>query len=113
MRLIDSDEELHKTSAIVQSVPGIGPITATQLIIKTNNFTRVTTAKKCATLAGISPWPNSTGNSDRGCHISKMGDTELKKLLFLCAKSASCRFEKMRIYKMKKYNVEKSISSLC
>lgn len=107
LRLIENDDELHKTSSIVQSVPGIGPVTATQLIIKTDNFTRVSTAKKCATLAGISPWPNSTGKSDRGSHISNMGDMELKTLLFLCAKSASCCFDKMRVYKMKKYEIEK------
>lgn len=107
LQLIESDENLRNTSAIVQSVPGIGPVTATLLIIKTDNFTRVSTAKKCATLAGIAPFPNSTGKSDKGNHISNMGDKELKTLLFLCAKSAMCCFEKMRIYKMKKYNVEK------
>lgn len=106
-RLIDSDDDLSKTSAIVQSVPGIGPVTATELIIKTDNFTRVRTAKKCATLAGIAPFPNSTGKSDRGAHVSHMGDKQLKSLLFMCARSAMAHFEKMRIYKMKKHDVER------
>lgn len=106
-RIIDQDPALKKTSEIVRSIPGLGPVTTTELIIKTDNFTRVATAKKCATLAGISPWPNSTGKSDRGCHVSHMGDTELKSLLYMCARSASVYFEKMRIYKMKKLDVEK------
>lgn len=106
-RIIDQDPALKKTSEIVQSIPGIGPVTTTQLIIKTDNFTRVATPKKCATLAGISPWPNSTGKSDRGCHVSLMGDRELKSLLYMCARSASVYFEKMRIYRMKKQDVEK------
>lgn len=105
-QLIENDQELSRTSAIAQSIPGIGPVTATELIIKTGNFKRVSTAKKCATLAGISPFPNSTGKSDKGCHISKMGDRQLKSLLFLCARSAVVHFEKMRVYKMKKYDVE-------
>lgn len=104
--LIDNDESLSKTSAIVQSVPGIGPVTATELIIKTDNFKRVNTAKKCATLAGIAPFPNATGKSDKGCHVSHMGDRQLKSLLFMCARSSVVHFEKMRLYKMKKHEIE-------
>lgn len=105
--LINNDPELSKTAAIVQSIPGIGPVTSTQLIIKTDNFKRVSTAKKCATLAGISPWPNSTGKSNNGTHVSHMGDKELKTLLFMCASVAVRHFEKMRIYKIKKHDIEK------
>lgn len=106
VELIDNDNDLSRTSRIVRSVPGIGPVTATELIIKTDNFKRVTTAKKCATLAGISPFPNSTGKSDKGTHVSHMGDKQLKSLLFMCAKTAVVHFEKMRVYKMKKHDVE-------
>lgn len=105
-RMIEEDDELSKTSAIARSVPGIGPVTSTELIIKTDNFKRVSTAKKCATLAGIAPFPNSTGKSDKGTHVSHMGDKQLKSLLFMCAQSAVVHFEKMRVYKMKKYDVE-------
>ena len=104
--LIDSDDDLSRTSAIALSVPGIGTVTATELIIKTDNFKRVSTAKKCATLAGIAPFPNATGKSDRGAHVSCMGDKHLKSLLFMCSRSAVVHFEKMRIYKMKKHDVE-------
>lgn len=106
-RLIDSDPELKKSSDIARSIPGIGKVTSTELIIKTDNFRRVSTARKCASLAGIAPFPNSTGKSDRGNHVSKMGDRELKSLLFMCAQSASRHFEKMRVYKMKKLDVER------
>lgn len=104
--LIGNDDDLSKSSAIAQSIPGIGPVTATELIIKTDNFKRVSTAKKCATLAGIAPFPNSTGKSDRGTHVSHMGDKRFKSLLFMCARSAVAHFEKMRVYKMKKHDVE-------
>lgn len=104
--LTGSDEDLSKSSAIARSIPGIGPVTATELIIKTDNFRRVSTAKKCATLAGIAPFPNSTGKSDKGAHVSRMGDKQLKSLLFMCARSAVVHFEKMRVYKMKKHDIE-------
>lgn len=105
--IIGNDPELSKSCKIVQSIPGMGPVTTVQLIVKTGNFKRVKTAKKCATLAGIAPFPNSTGKSDKGNHVSKMGDKELKSLLFLCARSASNCLNGMRLYKMKKYDLEK------
>lgn len=105
-RLIDNDKDLSKNAAIAQSIPGIGPVTAIELIIKTDNFNRVGTAKKCATLAGISPFPNSTGKTDRGTHVSHLGDRQLKTLLFMCARSSVKHFEKMHIYMMKKHDVE-------
>lgn len=104
--LINNDDNLSKTLAIAQSIPGIGPVTAIELIIKTDNFTRVNTAKKCATLAGIAPFPNSTGKSNKGNHVSHMGDKQLKSLLHMCARSAIAHFEKMRLYKVKKYDIE-------
>lgn len=107
VELIAGNEDLAKTSTIAQSIPGIGPVTATELIIKTDNFKRVSTAKKCATLAGIAPFPNSTGKSDKGNHVSHMCDKQLKSLLFLCARTAVVYFEKMRLYKQKKYEIER------
>lgn len=104
--LMEEDGALSKNYGIVRSVPGIGPVTAAELIIKTDNFSRVSTAKKCATLAGIAPFPNSTGKSDRGSHVSHLGDKQLKSLLFMCARSAIVHFETMRVYKMKKYDIE-------
>lgn len=106
-RIIDNNQDLSKTSVIARSVPGIGKVTSTELIIKTDNFQRVSTARKCASLAGIAPFPNSTGKCDKGNHVSGLGDKELKTLLFMCAQSAANHFEKMRVYKMKKLDVER------
>lgn len=106
-QIISNNPELNHSYLIAQSIPGIGPVTAAELIIKTGNFKRVSTAKKCATLAGISPWPNATGKTDKGCHVSHMGDKELKSLLYMCALSSIHCFEKMQIYKMRKYEIEK------
>lgn len=104
--IVDDDENLRKSSTIAQSIPGIGKVTSIELIIKTDNFQRVSTAKKCASLAGIAPFPNATGKTDKGNHVSKFGDKQLKSLLYMCAQVAVRYFEKMRVYKMKKYDVE-------
>ena len=105
--IISNDPELARSAAIIRSVPGVGRVTSVQLIIKTGNFKRVKTAKKCATLAGIAPFPNSTGKSDRGSRISPMGDRELKTLLFMCARTASIHFKEFRLYRQKKLETER------
>lgn len=104
--IVDNDENLCKSSTIAQSIPGIGKVTSIELIIKTDNFQRVSTAKKCASLAGIAPFPYATGKTNMGNHVSKFGDKQLKTLLYMCAQVAVRYFEKMRVYKMKKYDVE-------
>ena len=105
--MIDNDESLRKSAEIACSVPGIGKVTATELIIKTDNIKRVATARKWASWAGIAPFRNATVKSDKGNHVSRFGDKELKTLLFMCAQSAATYFEKMHVYKMKKLEVEK------
>lgn len=105
-QMVDSDESLRKSSVIAQSIPGIGKVTSAELIIKTDNFRRISSAKKCASLAGIAPFPNATGNTDKGNHVSKFGDKQLKTLLYMCAQVAVRYFEKMRLYKMKKCDIE-------
>lgn len=105
--MIDGDPQLRKNAEIARSVPGIGPVTSCELIIKTDNFSRVSTARKCASLAGIAPFPNATGKSDKGNHVSRMGDKELKTLLYMCAQSSAICYEKMRLYKMKKLQIER------
>lgn len=104
--IVDEDENLSKSVSIARSIPGIGKVTSIELVIKTDNFQRVSTAKKCASLAGIAPFPNATGKTDKGNHVSKFGDKQLKSLLYMCAQVAVRYFEKMRVYKMKKYDVE-------
>ena len=106
-RLIQSDQELARSAAIARSVPGIGMVTSTEIIIKTGNFKRVSTAKKCASLAGIAPFPNATGKTDKGNHVAAMGDKQLKSLLFMCAMSSVTYSDRMRVYKMKKMDVER------
>lgn len=106
-KLIDNDSDLSKTSKILNSIPGVGPVTTNELIIKTDNFKRIKTAKKCATLAGISPWPNSTGKSDKGTHVSCMGDKAIKTLLYMCASSAIKCNAPIMLYMKKKKDVER------
>ncbi len=53
--LIDSDEQLKQLFAQLTSLPGIGPVTASELIIITNEFKDFASAKKLACYAGVAP----------------------------------------------------------
>jgi transposase len=86
--IINSHQEYAENSQLVQSVHGIGPVTASELIIKTHNFKKIDSARKAASFAGICPYPNSSGNMVKKSKISSMGDKSLKTLLFLCARSS-------------------------
>lgn len=101
-KIIDSNEEYAQNSKIICSIKGIGPVTTNELIIKTNNFKKISTARKAASFAGICPFPNSSGNMVKKSRISSMGDRSLKSLLYLCATSAITYNKDMKQYYLRK-----------
>jgi transposase len=61
--LINSDEKLTRQYTLLQSVPGIGKVVATNLLIKTKAFTTLTDPRKLACYMGIAPFPYQSGSS--------------------------------------------------
>lgn len=100
--LIHSHEHLHKNFELVTSIKGVGAVTASSLIIKTKNFTKLTTARKAASYAGVCPFPNSSGKMVKKSKVSPMSDKELKTLLFMCAKSAVKHNKEYKLYYQQK-----------
>jgi transposase len=87
-RLIDSDEQLSQLFGQLTSMPGIGPVTARELIISTNEFKDFDSAKKLACYAGVAPFEHSSGKSVRGkTRVSHQANKRLKTLLHLAAMS--------------------------
>lgn len=88
-KLIGSDDELSKVYQVVKSVPGIGKITALELLLTTKEFKGIKEAKACACYAGIAPFEHSSGSSIRGrTRVSPLANKRLKKLLHMSALSA-------------------------
>ena len=54
--LIRQDEHLHELFTLMTSVPGIGPATATELLVATNELKTVDSPKKMACHAGVAPF---------------------------------------------------------
>jgi len=83
-------EKEHKNlAANLSSIPGIGPRSASLLIVSTNGFEDFLNYKQVSSYLGTAPRIFESGSSVRGrsC-ICKMGMSQLRKTLFMAAKSA-------------------------
>ena len=102
-QLVKEDSHLNEQCTLATSVPGIGKITALNMIISTAEFTRIREAKKFACYAGVAPFEHSSGSSVRGkTRVSKMANMTLKRLLHLAAMSAiQCCHELKAFYQRK------------
>jgi len=102
-KLVGEDQQISEQFKLVTSVPGIGKITALNVIISTAEFTRIREAKKFACYAGVAPFEHTSGSSIRGkTRVSKMANMTLKRLLHLAAMSAiQCCEELKAFYKRK------------
>ena len=96
--VINADQELAENSRLIQSIKGIGAVTANELIIKTHNFKKINTARKASSFAGVCPFPNSSGKMVKKSKVSPMSDKKLKTLLFLCAFTAIQHNKDMKHY---------------
>jgi len=82
-------QEHQEQLTLLQTIPGIGIKTALYLIITTNGFKKFETASQLCSYAGITPTIKVSGSSVRGrSRISKVGNSKLRKLLFLASFSA-------------------------
>ncbi|UIR56599.1 IS110 family transposase [Sphingobacterium sp. SRCM116780] len=96
--IIKNDAELEQNYLLATSVKGIGPVIATDLIIKTGNFQVIDTARKVASYAGVCPFPNASGNMMGKSKTSSFADKDLKCLLYMGAKSAIKHNKEYNLY---------------
>lgn len=101
--LIKNDPELNRLHKMITSVPGIGKITAMELICFTNEFKTYAQAKQLACYCGVAPFEHTSGSSVKGrTRVSKMANRSLKTKLHLCAMSAIQWDEELRDYYKRK-----------
>jgi transposase len=86
-RLVYDDEQLgamgqaHPECQRLQTIPGIGPVTATALIAAIGDATQFKNGRQLAAWLGLVPREHSTGGKPRLLGISKRGDVYLRTLL--------------------------------
>lgn len=87
--LIEGDDRLKELFAWITSVPGVGPATATEVIVATDEFKSISDPKKLACHAGVAPFEYRSGSSVRGkTRVSQHARMRLKSLFHLGAMSA-------------------------
>jgi transposase len=112
-QLVKEDSQLREQCALATSVPGIGKITALNMIVSTSEFTRIAEAKKFACYAGVAPFEHISGSSIRGkTRVSKMANMTLKKLLHLAAMSAIQCCEELKAFYQRKVAAGKNKMSV-
>lgn len=102
-KLLKENEAIQNNYKLLQSVPGIGPVTAVYLICCTNNFSMEFSGKTLASYAGVAPFGHSSGSSIKWRNkVHKMANKDLKKLLHLGARSIVTNRDEFRQYYQRK-----------
>jgi len=98
-KIVTQDEIISKKVDQVQSIKGIGPVTAVALLVYTRGFDRFDNAKQLACYCGVVPFKKKSGTSiNYKPTVSPFANMKLKKLLHLCALSAIKNDKELRSY---------------
>ena len=77
--------ETDEAARRLQTMPGIGPITASVLAATLPDAPAFRTARDLSAWLGLTPKPHSSGGKERLGSISKMGNRTIRRLLYLGA----------------------------
>lgn len=111
--VIESDETLKNLFRIATSVQGIGKVTATEMIITTNEFKDITEPTKFACYAGVAPFEHSSGKSLKGRpRVSHKANKTMKSLLHMSALVAICYNDDLKAYYQRKLEENKNKMSV-
>jgi transposase len=80
-REIVSRARKDEANARLQTIPGVGPITASALLATLGDPMRFASARDLAAWIGLTPKAHASGGKERRCPISKQGDPYLRRLL--------------------------------
>jgi len=82
---IDRHPQLKRDRSLLESIPGVGPVIAQQMVavIRSRGFT---TASQCAAFLGLVPVQHESGTSVHGrAHLSKAGNAPIRAKLYMAA----------------------------
>lgn len=83
---IDQHPPLKAQQQLLDSIPGIGNVTAARLLGELGNWQAFGSARQLAAYAGMTPQEKTSGTSVRGKpRLCKLGNARLRKLLFFPA----------------------------
>ena len=87
---IEQDAAWAAAAARLQTITGVGLLTASWLLVTTLNFTLCPTPEAATSYAGLAPHPRQSGTSVRGrTAIGHAGNARLRRALYLATLSAA------------------------
>lgn len=105
--VIAADPELKRLFSIITSVSGVGKVTATQILITTNEFKDIHNPKQYACYAGVAPFTKESGLFKGKDRVSHMANKKVKTLLHMSALVAIQHNPDLKRYYERKVNQEK------
>jgi len=99
---IQADTYLKELFELIESVKGIGPVIATEILIITNEFKDITEAKKFACHAGVVPFEHQSGKYKGRSKTSNKANKKFKALLHNGAASAIQHSKEIKEYYIRK-----------
>lgn len=116
-QLIDNDHQLKELFDIVDSVKGIGPVIATEVLIITNEFKDITDPKKYTCYSGFAPFEHSLGKYKGKSKVSNKANKKVKALFHNGAISAIQHCTEIKEYYQRKVSEGKNemlvINNVC
>ena len=80
-----SDAEIKRNIEYLQSIPGIGQATASQLLARIGDWRQLHRVDQIGSFLGLVPTENSTGDDENRGPITRSGDNHLRNKLIQCA----------------------------
>jgi transposase len=84
-RLIDDDPDLRQQHELLDSIPGIGPRSATTILAEMPNLAEFRDVKAVAAHAGLCPGLQHSGTSLQRSRLSRAGNARLRRALYFPA----------------------------
>jgi transposase len=111
--LISDDEKLNHMYQLITSVNGIGFVTASYILVTTNEFINISDPKKYACYSGVVPFEHTSGTSIRGKNrVSQMANKKIKTLLHMAALTAIQMKGEIQDYYLRKVKEGKNKMSI-
>lgn len=85
---IDQDPDLRGRRDLLESIPGIGPVTSAWLLAQLGDGGQFHDARQVVAFAGLNPRLSESGRYRGRTRISKVGDSALRAKLYLPAMTA-------------------------
>lgn len=95
-QLIDSCPELKDLVELAITIPGIGLITAVNILCETGCFESFSSQRQLTSFAGLDVVAHQSGSCDPKRHISKKGNSYIRASLYMSALSAIKDCDRMR-----------------